>query len=106
LSVNISIFASLLIADSLASSGPPVVHNIDLNLNCFVYGDEPGRIFPIQIAQTKTVGDLRKAIKDEKKNAFRDVDADRLDLWKVSDLMSTILCVDADYLIFYFQGQH
>jgi hypothetical protein len=33
---------------------------------------------------SKTVGTLRKAIKDEKEHAFQHVDADALLLWKVS----------------------
>jgi Crinkler effector protein N-terminal domain len=53
-------------------------------LRCWVHGDDPDYIFPVEIAATKTVGDLKKAIKEEKKHAFRDVDADILVLWKVS----------------------
>lgn len=36
-----------------------------LQLNCWVLGDDPNRIFPVEIAGTKTVGSLKKAIKDE-----------------------------------------
>ena len=46
--------------------------------------DDPSRIFPIEIAESKTVGALRKVIKDEKEHAFQHVDADALLLWKVS----------------------
>ena len=46
--------------------------------------DDPSRIFPIEIAESKTVGALRKAIKDEKRPAFDYVPADALLLWKVS----------------------
>ena len=55
-----------------------------LNLNCLVLGDDASHIFPIEIAESKTVGALRKAIKDEKEHAFQHVDADALLLWKVS----------------------
>ncbi|KAG1849202.1 hypothetical protein F4604DRAFT_95669 [Suillus subluteus] len=52
-------------------------------LNCFVLGDNPNCIFSVEIVGTETVYDLREAIKEEKKNAFRDVAADTLQLWKV-----------------------
>ncbi|KAG1847369.1 hypothetical protein F4604DRAFT_1594458 [Suillus subluteus] len=52
-------------------------------LNCIVLGNDPNCIFPVDIAQTQTVGDLRKVIKDEKKRQFDHVDADSLKLWKV-----------------------
>jgi hypothetical protein len=55
-----------------------------LALNCLVSGDDPDHIFTIEIANTKTVGALKKAIKEEKKPAFDDVAADALVLWKVS----------------------
>jgi hypothetical protein len=38
-----------------------------LELNCLVLGDDLSHIFTIEIADTKTVGTLRKVIKDEKK---------------------------------------
>ena len=56
-----------------------------LNLNCWVLGDDPKRIFPVKIAKRKTVGGLKDAIKDKKKPEFDDYAADSLDLWKVSD---------------------
>jgi hypothetical protein len=55
-----------------------------LELNCLLLGDDPNRIFTIEIADIKTVIALRKAIKDEKKHAFQHIDADTLVLWKVS----------------------
>jgi len=54
------------------------------DLNCLVLGDDPGRVFPVKIAASESVGILRKLIKDEKKPAFDHVDADTLVLWKVS----------------------
>jgi Crinkler effector protein N-terminal domain len=58
-----------------------------LNLNCLVLGDEisAGRVFPVRIAKSETVGGLKKAIKKEKKHALDGIDADLVDLWKVSD---------------------
>jgi hypothetical protein len=55
-----------------------------LTLNCLVSGDDPDRIFTIEIANAKNVGALKKAIKEEKKLAFQYADADALVLWKVS----------------------
>jgi hypothetical protein len=55
-----------------------------LDLNCLVLGHDTSRILPIEIAERKTVGAHRKAIKDEKRHAFQHVDADALVLWKVS----------------------
>jgi hypothetical protein len=56
-----------------------------LELNCWVLGDAPRRVFPVKIASSETVGYLKKAIKGEKKNVFNDADADSLNLWKVGN---------------------
>ncbi|KAG1893776.1 uncharacterized protein F5891DRAFT_962503 [Suillus fuscotomentosus] len=69
------------------SSGP-----LHLKLNCIVFGDDPRHIFPVDVERTKTVGDLKNVIKVAKKPEFDHVAADRLDLWKVSDLMPTVEC--------------
>jgi hypothetical protein len=55
-----------------------------LDLNCLVLGNDANHIFPIEIAERKTVGALKDAIKDKKEYAFPHVDADTLILWKVS----------------------
>src|ERR1700729_1040840 len=55
-----------------------------LNLNCLVLGHDASRIFPIEIAESKTVGALKDAVKDKKEHAFPHIDADTLFLWKVS----------------------
>jgi len=47
-------------------------------------GDDLNRIFPVEIAPTKNVGDLKKAIKEEKKPTLDHLSADALDLWMVS----------------------
>ena len=62
-----------------------------LNLNCLVLGDDASRVFPVEIANSKTVGDLRDAIKDKKRPAFDHVPADTLVLWKVSILVNRSL---------------
>ena len=58
-----------------------------LELNCWILGDEPRRVFPVKIASSETVGHLKEAIKDKKKQTFTGIDADLLDLWKVSNLI-------------------
>jgi hypothetical protein len=45
-----------------------------LELNCWVLGDDPCRIFPVEVASSKTVGYLKKAIKDEKKHVLNDLE--------------------------------
>ena len=60
-------------------------------LNCLVLGDDASRVFPVEIANSKTVGDLRDAIKDKKRPAFDHVPADTLVLWKVSILVNRSL---------------
>jgi hypothetical protein len=58
-----------------------------LNLNCWVLGDDPRRVFPVKIAGSETVGGLKKAIKEDpsSKGDFNGIDAKYLDLWKVRD---------------------
>lgn len=55
-----------------------------LTLNCLRRGDDLNRIFSVKIAPTEKVTDLKEAIKERKKNAFKHVDADALDLWKIA----------------------
>ena len=62
-----------------------------LNLNCLVLGDDASHTFPIKIAKSNTVGDLRKLIKDENTPAFDHVPANTLVLWKVSILVNRSL---------------
>jgi Crinkler effector protein N-terminal domain len=54
------------------------------NLNCLIRGEDRKRIFPIEIGDDKTVGALRKLIKDNKHPVFDHIPADKLVLWKVS----------------------
>ena len=53
-------------------------------LNCLVLGDDTSHIFPIKIAKSNTVGDLREVTKEKKSHTFQHVDTDTLVLWKVS----------------------
>jgi len=54
-----------------------------LALNCWILGDEPERIFTIEIPSSETVSVLEDAIK---KDGFCGIVADSLDLWKVSSV--------------------
>jgi len=58
-----------------------------LGLNCLILGHDPRRVFSVKIASLETVSYLRKAIKDKKQHTFTGIDADLLDLWKVSNLI-------------------
>ena len=62
---------------------PPVAVVPDMTLNCWVRGQEIRRIFPVNISPSQTTGALKKVIKNDKLD-FRDIDADALDLYKVS----------------------
>ena len=55
-----------------------------LSLFCYVRGDDGGEPFKIDIDKSKTVSDLRKAVKEETKPKFDDIPANSLVLWKVS----------------------
>ncbi|KAG2052964.1 hypothetical protein BDR06DRAFT_1009092 [Suillus hirtellus] len=59
-------------------SGP-----LHLKLNCIVLGDNPHRIFPVDIEWMEIVGDLKEVIKDKKRPEFDHVATDCLELWKV-----------------------
>ena len=58
-----------------------------LELNCLVLGDQRTHIFPVKIAETESVGSLKKAIKEENPHLFNHVDARDLALWKVSEVV-------------------
>jgi hypothetical protein len=55
-----------------------------ITLQCWVQGDDSDHIFPVEIEPTKTVGTLKKAIKDERQHSFQNVDAHALGLWNIS----------------------
>jgi Crinkler effector protein N-terminal domain len=55
-----------------------------LELNCLVLGQESSHIFLIRILENKTVYDLKEVVKDKKRRMFQDVDANDLQLFKVS----------------------
>ena len=55
-----------------------------LKLNCLIHGDDPSRAFSVTIASGESVGDLREAIFLKQKHALRNVDANHVDIFKVS----------------------
>ena len=56
---------------------------LKIRLNCWVLDEDSTRIFPVEIDRNENVGGLKEVIK-EKKKAFDHIDADSLDVWKVS----------------------
>ena len=54
-----------------------------LELNCFVLGNSANNTFPVKIARTGSVGDLKKVIKTEKSPKFDHIPSDELVIWKV-----------------------
>ena len=57
---------------------------VHIELNCCVLFDDPGRVFPVEIASAKPVGALKDAIKAKKVQRLHGIDAADLDLWKAS----------------------
>ena len=55
-----------------------------LELNCWVLGDDPRSVFPVEVASSKTVGYMRKAILPEMESSCDDLVAKSLMLWKAS----------------------
>ena len=55
-----------------------------LHLNCWVFGDDATQVFPVNIMNTESIGTLKKAIKEENPQAFHNIDARSLAVWKVS----------------------
>ncbi|KAI9455634.1 hypothetical protein HD554DRAFT_1982206, partial [Boletus coccyginus] len=52
-------------------------------LNCLIVGDDPSKMFKVQIARTADVYDLKEAIKQKNANFFHDMDANNLGLYLV-----------------------
>jgi hypothetical protein len=75
----LSAFATFSDLRSLDSAPTPLI-----DLNCWVAGDPPERVFSVKIEATEKVSALKDAIKKKKKPAFNNITADSLDLWKVS----------------------
>src|SRR4051812_15987558 len=54
-----------------------------ITLLCLVHGDPSGHSFAVDISNDKLVSHLKQEIKKEKENYFRNIDSDKLTLWKV-----------------------
>ena len=59
-------------------------------------GDDASHIFLVEIVNSKTVGDLRKLIKEEKRPTFDHIPVDTLVLWKVSITVNRNLAENLD----------
>src|ERR1700730_12841788 len=78
---------SLLPPSAVVNLNLPTMSDM-LQLWCWVDGDDHKHTFPIEITGSKTIGELKKAIKKEKEPAFDHLPADTLTLWKVSIMFS------------------
>jgi len=63
----------------------------EILLNCSILGPNVGRTFSVTISRDRAVDALKDAIKEKKKPRLDHMDADDLDLWKVSDLIHNVL---------------
>jgi hypothetical protein len=54
-----------------------------LSLNCFVLGDDPESVFPVDIQVTSKIGILKDLIKEKKSRRLNHVDASDLELFQV-----------------------
>jgi hypothetical protein len=54
-------------------------------LNCSILGSDVERVFQVEILHNKTVAHLKEAIKQKKPVGLAYIDADKLDIWKVSE---------------------
>ena len=75
----------------LTPNGPPTtplksLGHCDLELNCVIFGDhhDAGKVFSVEISNTKPISALKDAIKDKQQLTLRDIEANALKLWKVS----------------------
>ncbi|KAI0255336.1 hypothetical protein BJV78DRAFT_1179329 [Lactifluus subvellereus] len=55
-----------------------------ITLYCWVHDDDPDLIFPVKVDSTRTIGDLKSAIKEKRHLTFQHVEAVNLILWRVS----------------------
>ena len=61
---------------------------MSLSLNCLVLGDEPEKMFTVEVEKTKNVSILKDRIKEKNSSSFGNVDSKNIDLWMVD------LCLD------------
>jgi hypothetical protein len=60
--------------------------NRTIKLFCWIRGVDDS-LFPVNISQSQTVGDLKEAIKNENDNVLSNVPACQVKLWKVSGFL-------------------
>ena len=82
---------SLIVSSMVAASE-------EIELFCFIIGDEPNNVFPIQIEKDRTICNIKAKIKDENKHALRGIDAKSLVLWMVSNFHWFTLVQRSDIL--------
>ena len=58
--------------------------SLTLELNCWVFGDDLNSVFDVEILYSKKVSTLKDVIKEKKSVEFQHVDANTIELWKVS----------------------
>ena len=90
-------------SDWAESTIRPLSHSFRLfmstfDLNCWILNEDYTSVFPIEIGCTKTVGNLKNAIKQDQRVAFQHVDPRNLDLWIVSVFIDTSLKQNVDKL--------
>lgn len=56
----------------------------NIELFCYVIGDEANDVFAIEISSSRSVAHLKDSIRDELKPRFDNIPANKLVLWKVS----------------------
>jgi hypothetical protein len=55
---------------------------MSLSLNCLVLGDEPEKMFTLEVEKTKNVSILKDRIKEKNSNSFGNIDSKNIELWK------------------------
>ena len=71
---------------------------LTFDLNCWIFNEDHTSVFPIEVDRTKTIGNLKNAIKVDQHIAFQHVDPRNLDIWMVSILIDPSLKQNFDKL--------
>ena len=58
--------------------------SLSLALNCFLLGDDPDRIFTVEIPKNENVSILKDLIREKNPSSLGNVDVKNIDLWQVS----------------------
>ena len=57
---------------------------MSFSFNCLIHGENPPRLFTVEIEKTKNVSTLEKLIKKEEASFLKDVDASDFEIWMVN----------------------